>query len=333
MWAAQYRATNGSYDPGVAEPWEWREQDLLDLITNGVQENLNLDYKHRASLDNNDVRKNEIGKDVSAFANSDGGTLVYGMEENGHLPVRLEGVDPSVTTREWLEQVINSKIRPKVDAIRINPIPLTAPRTGTVFVVYVPASPRAAHMASDHKHYKRYNFQSVPMEHYELEDVRRRHAGPLLSLGVTQLMPAGANRVRIDFLIRNASPVMAMYSLLLLKVEDGTLISSSHWDSERSYPRGMVLQKNVSVPERLPIWQGVPLSLGASITVACADHTDFCLEWNLYSPDMQPQSGVFWLQAVNGVISEVEVEGTIATLNTRRAERNKGLSTGLIDAE
>ena len=140
MWAAQYRATNGSYDPGVAEPWEWREQDLLDLITNGVQENLNLDYKHRASLDNNDVRKNEIGKDVSAFANSDGGTLVYGMEENGHLPVRLEGVDPSVTTREWLEQVINSKIRPKVDAIRINPIPLTAPRTGTVFVVYVPAS-------------------------------------------------------------------------------------------------------------------------------------------------------------------------------------------------
>ena len=125
-------------------------------------------------------------------------------------------------------------------------------------------------------------------------------------------MPAGANRVRIDFLIRNASPVMAMYSLLLLKVEDGTLISSSHWDSERSYPRGMVLQKNVSVPERLPIWQGVPLSLGASITVACADHTDFCLEWNLYSPDMQPQSGVFWLQAVNGVISEVEVEGTIA---------------------
>ena len=34
----------------MAEPWEWTEQDLLDLITNGVQKNLNLDYKQKESL-------------------------------------------------------------------------------------------------------------------------------------------------------------------------------------------------------------------------------------------------------------------------------------------
>jgi hypothetical protein len=34
--------------------------------------------------------------------------------------------------------------------------------------------PSPAHMAEDHRYYKRFNFQSVPMEHYEVEDVMHR---------------------------------------------------------------------------------------------------------------------------------------------------------------
>jgi hypothetical protein len=53
------------------------------------------------------------------------------------------------------------------------------------------------------------------------------------------------------------------------------------------------------------------------------DLTDFCIEWNLHSPDMLPQAGVFWFQAVNGAISEIEDHATIQVLNERRAARDE----------
>jgi hypothetical protein len=252
------------------------------------------------------------------------------MEENGHLPVRLEGVDPAVTTREWLENVINGKIRPRIDGIRINPVTLTAPRAGTIFVVSVPASLSAPHMASDHKYYKRFNFQSVPMEHYELEDVRRRHTGPLLSLELSQLMPVGNNRVRVMFHMKNSSSVTALYSLVMLKVEGANVNSGNKWDSERAYRHGMLLQKNISVPDRLPLWQGVPISLGASVTLTCPDEQDFCLEWKFLSPDMSEQSGVWWFHVTNGIISEIADQALITILNERRATRHQGADTGIL---
>ena len=92
----------------MSEPWEWEEADLLALIRDQVQESLTLDYKASPALDRTDQKKNEVARDVSAFANSAGGTLVYGMVEAGHLPAHLDaGFAPQDITREWLEQVIS----------------------------------------------------------------------------------------------------------------------------------------------------------------------------------------------------------------------------------
>jgi len=51
-------------------------------------------------LNNTERNKNEISKDVSAFANSDGGTIIYGIEEEGHLPKRIDGGVPAGGKRE-----------------------------------------------------------------------------------------------------------------------------------------------------------------------------------------------------------------------------------------
>jgi predicted HTH transcriptional regulator len=91
----------------MAEPWTWDETDIEKLINEPVPESLTLDYKRCAALDKrNPERRTELSKDVSAFANSAGGTLVYGVEENNHIPVRIDdGYDPADVTREWIEQV------------------------------------------------------------------------------------------------------------------------------------------------------------------------------------------------------------------------------------
>src|SRR5687767_15188252 len=89
--------------------------DIESLVRNQLPESIHLDYKASPALD--PKKRDEIAKDVSAFANSGGGLLVYGVEEdkNSHLPVRIDvGVDPK-WNREWLEQIITSNISPRID--------------------------------------------------------------------------------------------------------------------------------------------------------------------------------------------------------------------------
>jgi predicted HTH transcriptional regulator len=161
----------------MKQPCDWVEDDLLKLIEVGVKENIELDYKACGALAQTDGKKNEISKDVSAFANSAGGTIVYGIVENGHIPVRIdEGFEPELISKEWLEQVINSRIHRRIDGIIINQIELVQSAPGKVsYVVYVPQSSKAPHQAADKKFYKRFNFESVPMEEYETRktDMRR----------------------------------------------------------------------------------------------------------------------------------------------------------------
>ena len=72
-------------------------------------------------------KKKEIAKDVSAFANSDGGTIIYGVSEyndaeRSHLPEQISPINRVEYTKEWLEHVINSNISPKINSLKIIPI-------------------------------------------------------------------------------------------------------------------------------------------------------------------------------------------------------------------
>jgi predicted HTH transcriptional regulator len=64
--------------------------DLERLINDEVLESLKLEYKGSASLGRKNDQRNELFKDVSAFANSASGQIVYGIQEIDRKPV---GVD------------------------------------------------------------------------------------------------------------------------------------------------------------------------------------------------------------------------------------------------
>jgi Putative DNA-binding domain len=129
------------------------------------------------ALGNTDLQKKEMFKDVSAFANSAGGIIIYGMKETGHLPIGTDdGVDPAKVSREWIENILTSNIQPKIDHLLVKQVPLTSKGLGTVAYALdiAQATSRGPHQGPEHKYYKRYNFKAQPMEDYEVRDLMRR---------------------------------------------------------------------------------------------------------------------------------------------------------------
>jgi hypothetical protein len=165
----------------MKDPSEWTESDLAAFIENKIQEHLQLDYKRSEALSRKDHCYTELSKDVAAFANSAGGQIIYGIAEKDYLPERIDdGVNATELKREWLEQVISSNIHPKIDGLKIYQIGLPSRGADQVaYVIDIPQSTsRAPHQSRDHRYYKRYNFQSVAMEDYEIRDIMRRATTP-----------------------------------------------------------------------------------------------------------------------------------------------------------
>lgn len=166
------------------EPWEWDITDVQRLIVQKEKESAYLEYKSCLALLNNDKSKNEISKDVSAFANAGGGTIIYGIVEEDGIPIEIdEGFAHSEIDKEWLDQVINSRIRRKIDGVKIHQIPLdNVSGDRVIYLVSIPQSRRAPHQAWDKKFYTRRNFLSEPMEEYEIRDIFMREDTPYVTL-------------------------------------------------------------------------------------------------------------------------------------------------------
>jgi hypothetical protein len=182
---------------------EWREDDVLQLVELQTKESSSLEYKQCAALRtegavyNRRTRKyeekqrkqsrdkivSEISKDVSSFANADGGTIIYGVVEDNHVPLFIDHNPflPTEVSREWLENVIDSNIRRKIQGVKINQVELTSANPGKViYTVCIPQSLQGAHQANDYCYYQRRNFKAEPMEDYQVRDVMNRFNFPLI---------------------------------------------------------------------------------------------------------------------------------------------------------
>jgi hypothetical protein len=168
----------------MTDPTEWTEADLQRLAFDKATESLTLEFKACGALTKNPEAKAEVGKDISAMANAAGGTIVYGIIEEKRVAESLDvGFDRNVFSREWLEQVIDSNVQPRIEGLRISMVQLPSKGNTVAYVVTVPqAVSRAPHQASDGRYYKRANFVNQIMEDYEIRDALRRARWPDLHL-------------------------------------------------------------------------------------------------------------------------------------------------------
>lgn len=153
---------------------EYTIADILSLINDEVEESIHLDFKESGALGKSDGIRKEISKDVAAFANSDGGIIIYGIREENHIAHSLSFIDGNVFTKEWLEQIITSNIQRHITDLQIIPLRFENSIEKTIYIVKIPKSLETPHISKDKKYYKRFNFESVAMEEYEIRQLYGR---------------------------------------------------------------------------------------------------------------------------------------------------------------
>ena len=148
--------------------------DIDRLISGGIEEGQQLEYKVEIPKNNDHVRK-----EVTAFANTAGGSVVFGIKARDRVPVELAWIR-GVGLEEQLTGILQTSIDPPLIGVTVRVIRNSAADADVIYVVTVDASLTGPHMTSDGKYYRRHGSLASPMEHGDVKaamvDTGRRQA-------------------------------------------------------------------------------------------------------------------------------------------------------------
>jgi hypothetical protein len=146
------------------------ETDLTELIVNQVAEGKTIDYKLTLP-GNSDDDKKEFLADVSSFANTAGGHLIFGMEETQGIASNLPGISGLDPDKEKLrlEEIIRNGIAPRIAGISIHAVQLQ--NGNCVIATYIPKSWSSPHMVTfkgASRFFARHSAGKYPMDVQEI---------------------------------------------------------------------------------------------------------------------------------------------------------------------
>jgi hypothetical protein len=253
------------------------EAELAALHTGDVKESLYLEYKASDAVDKKDDKKKlEIARDVSAFANSMGGQIIYAMTEKDHEPTGLDnGIDPKTYPTLWFEQIMQQHITPNLIGLDIEHVPLS----GGNVAVRISVSPGTGdpHQVSDGKYYRRHNFNRLAMDHYEIKGLFYRTTTPDLFVqfelrrGDNTSIEFGSGEemsqpVMLKMFINNRSAQPAFHTVIQIGIDsDIEIIKANGFSKVGSTGSGKDAQDwfdyKVMPPNHLPIFREVSFTL------------------------------------------------------------------------
>jgi hypothetical protein len=173
-------------------------------------------------------------------------------------------------TREWIGQILNARIRPRLNSFSVDPVDLGEGKTG--FVISVSQTQTGPHQAPDHKYYKRYNIEVRSLEDHDIRDIMRRATTPQLYITFSF---NGSDRAHFDYkanediskpvlltgMLGNSSPQPAHYAMIRLGIAAGVQFhSGTPWGTpipEETDDFGKInwIRQAISVPPSLPIFK------------------------------------------------------------------------------
>ena len=163
------------YTPFEKDLLELDEQELQKLISNEISEGWYIEYKTDFSWKSSKIEGDKIAKPISAFANTKGGWLFYGIQSNDkNIATNLCGIDLNKHNNlpDQISQIISSNITPR-PIYHVKTVPLL--NGNYVFVIKIEESPIPPYITSQGIIFQRENNESVPIkDRYILEKLTEK---------------------------------------------------------------------------------------------------------------------------------------------------------------
>lgn len=188
------------------------KEDIDALVTNEVAEGRTLDYKEGLP-GNSDGEKYEFLADVSSFANSSGGDILYGIREKRDqgkptgIPEAAEGLSVTSVDSEVLrlDNIIRDGIAPRISNVKIACIP--GFNKGPIILLRIPKSWISPHIISkrESRFYSRNNKGKYPLDIAEIRS----------AFALSESLPDKIRRFRDDRIakiVADETPVKLMGS-------------------------------------------------------------------------------------------------------------------------
>ena len=218
------RLTNNENDP----------TEIMNLI--GSSEDLYLECKTMADEEINEnkiTNKQSVvffnyGKALSAFANAEGGIVIWGLfakeqdKSSPDLIIEERPIKRVTKVKTDFDSITGKVISRRVVGVQ-NKIVYTDKQKDIGFIItYIPKSDEAPHRVEGEKtgsrrYYRRHGNGSYEMEHYELEELFGGRSMPYLTFVLsakTEIMRNGMSECRVKFGLKNVGKSVAKYPFI-----------------------------------------------------------------------------------------------------------------------
>lgn len=162
--------------------------DIQTMIEDSAQEGLQLEFKHGAELlrrpEHRDRQDAEFIKDVTGFANAEGGVLIYGINEQEQDGIKVAAALAPVPDGSLSVEALSQKLRalsaPPITNVQITEI--RTPDGGKIVVLEIPTGATAHQNLKDCRYYQRGPRSVEWMVDFQIRDVMGRRTQPLATV-------------------------------------------------------------------------------------------------------------------------------------------------------